>query len=83
MSAKLQTAVEFLSVKYTYVNWLRNRDEITASEADLMRTNFLNIAIKLEREQHSRTWDKAVKSIVTNNLIYSKSNKDFEDLKIQ
>ena len=83
MSAKLQTAVEFLSVKYTYVNWLRNRDEITASEADLMRTHFLNIAIKLEREQHSRTWDKAVKSIVTNNLIYSKSNKDFEDLKIQ
>ncbi len=38
-----QTAVDFLSEKYMYVTWLRNRDEISAEEADKMRLNYLKV----------------------------------------
>jgi hypothetical protein len=46
-----QTAVEFLSEKYMYVTWLRNRDEISASWADKLRAQYLQEAKEMEREQ--------------------------------
>jgi hypothetical protein len=46
-----QTAVEFLSEKYMYVTWLRNRDEISAEQADKMRLNYLLEAKEMEKEQ--------------------------------
>ena len=46
-----QTAVEFLSEKYMYVTWLRNRDEISAEQADKMRAQYLAEAKDMEKEQ--------------------------------
>ena len=44
-------AVEFLSEKYMYVTWLRNRDEISASWADKLRAQYLQEATEMEKEQ--------------------------------
>lgn len=46
-----QTAVEFLSEKYMYVTWLRNRDEISASWADKLRAEYLEQAREMYKEQ--------------------------------
>jgi hypothetical protein len=46
-----QTAVEFLSEKYMYVTWLRNRDEISASWADKLRAQYLQEAKEMYKEQ--------------------------------
>jgi hypothetical protein len=46
-----QTAVEFLSEKYMYITWLRNRDEISASWADKLRAEYLEQAKQMEKEQ--------------------------------
>jgi hypothetical protein len=46
-----QTAVEFLSEKYMYVTWLRNRDEISASWADKLRAQYLQEAKEMYTEQ--------------------------------
>ena len=48
---KQQTAVEWLAEKYDYVNWMRNRDEISASIADEWRKHFLEQAKEMEKEQ--------------------------------
>jgi hypothetical protein len=45
------TAVEFLSEKYMYVTWLRNRDEISASWADKLRAEYLEQANEMYKEQ--------------------------------
>jgi hypothetical protein len=44
-------AVEFLSEKYMYVTWLRNRDEISASWADKLRAEYLEQANEMYKEQ--------------------------------
>jgi len=46
-----QTAVDFLSEKYMYVTWLRNRDEISAEQADKMRAQYLAEAKEIEKQQ--------------------------------
>jgi hypothetical protein len=46
-----KTAVDFLSEKYMYVTWLRNRDEISAEQADKMRLNYLLESKQMEKEQ--------------------------------
>jgi hypothetical protein len=46
-----QTAVEFLSEKYMYVTWLRNRDEISTSWADKLRAQYLQEANEMYKEQ--------------------------------
>jgi hypothetical protein len=46
-----QTAIEFLSEKYMYVTWLRNRDEISASWADKLRAEYLEQAKEMYKEQ--------------------------------
>jgi hypothetical protein len=51
-----QTAVDFLSEKYMYVAWLRNRDEISAEQADKMRAEYLAEAEEIEKEQMCDTW---------------------------
>ena len=48
-----QTAVDFLSEKYMYVTWLRNRDEISAEQADKMRAQYLAEAKALFKYQIS------------------------------
>jgi len=54
-----QTAVEFLSEKYMYVTWLRNRDEISASWADNLRAEYLEQAKEMEKEQKGYTEEQA------------------------
>ena len=46
-----KTAVDFLSEKYMYVTWLRNRDAISEEQADKMRLNYLLEAKQIEKEQ--------------------------------
>jgi hypothetical protein len=46
-----KTAVDFLSEKYMYVTWLRNRDEISAEQADKMRLNYLLEANEMHKKQ--------------------------------
>jgi hypothetical protein len=55
-----QTAVEFLSEKYMYVTWLRNRDEISASWADKLRAQYLQEAKEMYKEQIERAYHQGV-----------------------
>jgi hypothetical protein len=48
---KKQTAVEYLHTRYMYVTWLRNRDEISAKQADDFRTMYLGLAKRMLKEQ--------------------------------
>jgi hypothetical protein len=55
-----QTAVDFLSEKYMYVTWLRNRDEISAEQADNMRAQYLAEAKEIERKQIKDSYSAGV-----------------------
>jgi hypothetical protein len=44
-----QTAVDFLLEKYMYLTWLRNRDEISAEQADKMRAEYLAEAKDIQK----------------------------------
>jgi hypothetical protein len=55
-----QTAVDFLSEKYMYVTWLRNRDEISAEQADKMRVQYLAEAKEMERKQIKDSYSAGV-----------------------
>ena len=55
-----QTAVDFLSDKYMYVTWLRNRDEISAEEGDKMRAKYLAESKEMEKEQIEQAYRKGV-----------------------
>ena len=46
-----QTAVEWLSEKLEYVNWMRNRDEIFPELADKWRKHYLEQALEMEKKQ--------------------------------
>ena len=46
-----QTAVEWLAEKLEYVNWMRNRDEISSGMADEWRKHYLEQAKAMEKEQ--------------------------------
>jgi hypothetical protein len=66
-----QTAVDFISEKYNYVTWLRNRDEISAGKADEFIKIYLDEAKKMEKEQIidaylSGKWDVNFRSIDSN-----------------
>lgn len=50
-SNKMMSAVEWLSQKYNYVTWLRNRDEISPIVADNLRERYLTQAKQMERKQ--------------------------------
>jgi hypothetical protein len=55
-----QTATDFLSEKYMYVTWLRNRDEISAEQADKMRAQYFAEAKEMEKEQIKQAyWPKS------------------------
>ena len=51
MSNKKQTAVEWLAVKYDFITWMRNRDEISPTDAYKWRKDFLEQAKEMEKEQ--------------------------------
>ena len=46
-----QTAVEWLYEKLEYVNWMRNRDEISSGMANEWRKHYLEQAKAIEKEQ--------------------------------
>lgn len=58
-----QTAVEFLSENYRYVTWLTNRDEITASEADKMRSKYFEEAKEMEKEQQGYSEEEVLEIV--------------------
>jgi hypothetical protein len=53
-----QTAIDYLHERYMYVTWLRNRDEISAEQADKIRVQYLAEAKEMEKEQiQDAYWD--------------------------
>jgi len=76
-----QTAVEFLSEKYMYVTWLRNRDEISASWADKLRAEYFDQAKEMEKEQIIRARQDGLDNGFSNgswdsNLYYNETHGD-------
>ena len=53
---KYKTAVDWLHQRYMYVTWLRNRDEISAEQANKIRAQYLAKAIEMEKEQIIEAW---------------------------
>ena len=51
-----KTAVEWLAEKLEYVNWMRNRDEISAGMADEWRKHYLEQAKAMEKKQIMDAW---------------------------
>jgi hypothetical protein len=47
----MQTAVEYFAEKEKYFLWLYVRDEISAAKADILRTDALNKAREMEKQQ--------------------------------
>lgn len=78
-----RTAVEFLAERYEYVTWMRNRDEISARTADEWRAKFLKEAKEMERKQHGKTWDAAIKAHDDRGHVFVRSTCDFDDYEIQ
>ncbi len=46
-----QTATDWLAEKYNYITWMRNRDEMSAETADILRAAFLKKANQMGKEQ--------------------------------
>jgi hypothetical protein len=57
---KKQTAVDYLHTRYMYVTWLRNRDEISAKQADDFRVMYLKLAKRMEKEQIKEAYESGV-----------------------
>jgi hypothetical protein len=72
------TAVDFLSEKYMYVTWLRNRDEISSEQADKMRAQYLSEAKDMERKQIKDAYSAGVWEIGYFNRTPD-SNKYYEE----
>lgn len=49
--SKKQTAVDWLSQKYNHITWMRNRDEMSAETADILRDAYLKLAKDMEKMQ--------------------------------
>jgi hypothetical protein len=47
----MQTAVEFLDERYTYIKWMRDRDEISWLTAADWYSDALNKALEMEKKQ--------------------------------
>jgi len=75
-----QTAVDFLSEKYMYVTWLRNRDEISSEQADKMRAQYLAEAKEMEKEQIINGFEEGFKENYRDNGISGEEyyNETFE-----
>lgn len=54
----MKTAVEWLYEKLEYVNWMRNRDEISSGMADEWRKHYLEQAKAMEKEQIIKAFHK-------------------------
>jgi hypothetical protein len=55
---KQQTAVEWLFEKYNFITWMRNRDEMSAETADILRAAFLKKANQMHKEQTKSAYNK-------------------------
>ena len=49
--AKETTAIEWLSEKYNYITWMRNRDEMSPETADKLRQDYLEQAKQMEKRE--------------------------------
>ena len=61
-----QTAVEWLAEKLEYVNWMRNRDEISPEIADQWRKHYLEQAKAMEKEQIIKAYETAMETDIYN-----------------
>ena len=72
-----QTAIDYLHTRYMYVTWLRNRDEISAKQADDFRVMYLKLAKRMEKEQIKDAywnggvnWDEGIDALTYYNETY-------------
>ena len=71
-----QTAVEFLAEKYDYVNWMRNRDEISSGMADEWRKHYLERAKAMEKEQIIESYCVGCADITKDNNIFPRETSE-------
>ena len=74
---KKQTATEWLAEKYNYVTWMRNRDEISAGIADEWRKHYLEVAMKMEREQIEKAYIGGMEFIPVDPSKYESDASDY------
>jgi flagellar biosynthesis/type III secretory pathway protein FliH len=53
-----QTVTDWLAEKYNYITWMRNRDEMSAETADKLRTQYLEKANQMYKEQIKAAYNK-------------------------
>ena len=70
-----QTAVEWLAENLEYVNWMRNRDEISAGMADEWRKHYLEQAKAMEKGQIIQAYETAMETDIYNEPL--KIGKDY------
>ena len=71
-----QTAVEWLAEKLEYVNWMRNRDEISAGMADEWRKHYLEQAKEMEKEQIIESYCIGCADITKDNNIFPRETSE-------
>ncbi len=79
-----QTAVDFLSEKYMYVTWLRNRDEISAIQAYELRNKYLKEADEMHEDQQKQMLigllDWMNKVAQDNPMVFETDSEDIVDM---
>ena len=73
------SSVDWLAEKFNHVNWLRNRDEISAGMADEWRKHYLEQAKAMHKEEHINTYQHGIKAGIGVAIDIEKGN-DFSDL---
>ena len=77
---KKQTATDWLAEKYNYITWMRNRDEMSAETADKLRTQYLEKANQMYKEQIKAAYNKGYQDGEIMGVDLSHGNiEDFED----
>jgi hypothetical protein len=69
-----QTAVEWLAEKYIYINWMRNRDEMSPEIADKLRQVHLEQAKAMFQEQIMDAWWYG-----NNDIVYQQAEEYYND----
>jgi len=74
-----QTAVEWLAGKYNCITWLRNRDEISPSNADDLRKSYLKEAKEMENKQIIDAWIDGKENKKIGNTVFEDAEQYYKE----
>jgi hypothetical protein len=66
----------------TAVEWFYDKIRIHFEQDENVMLDFLKMAKEIERKQHARTWDSAIKAHDDRGHVYARSFVDFDDYEI-